>query len=89
VTPFATGRPAASLDRAPGLVEDESCLLQESGPSVGQADRSRLAIEEIGADLVFEGANLSAQWRLRDAKPLRSQTEMTLLGYGDEVPQVP
>ena len=41
-----------------------------------------------GAEIVFQRADLPAQYRLRDVRLLGGAAEVQLLGYGDEVPQL-
>jgi hypothetical protein len=55
---------------------------------VGESDDVMGPIDELDADLPFELTDLLAQRRLGHVQALRCSTEVKLLGYGDEVPQM-
>jgi hypothetical protein len=54
-----------------------------------QLDPARTAIEQLGAYLLFQIADLAAQRRLRGVQPaFGCHRQATRLGYGDEIPQM-
>ena len=53
-----------------------------------QAHAARVPLQERRAELVFQRADLSAQRRLRDVKPLGGASHAALFGHRDEVLQL-
>jgi ketosteroid isomerase-like protein len=63
----------------------EKCAARSS-----QFDAVHATDQELGANLVFESADLPAKGRLRRAEPLRgSQRQTALLGDSDKIAQMP
>ena len=72
-----------------GLSERFLRFAQEALASIGEGDRALgLAGEELGAEHVFQGADLVAERRGRDIEALGGTAEMQLLGNGREISQV-
>ena len=62
---------------------------QEHLARLGEPGALRGAVEQAGAELLFEAADLSAQRRLGDAQVGGGAAEVPVLGDGDEVPHQP
>jgi hypothetical protein len=65
------------------------CLSQEEFSWSCQCQSSRTSLEESYTGLGLQIANLTAEWWLRDMKPLSCAADTFLLRHSDEVPQVP
>ena len=83
---------AAARVRAAAWSADRSSALA-SGRKTSPASVSRAAlrgaVQQPGAQLLFEVADLPAQRRLRDAKGLGGPAEVPVLGDDGEVPHQP
>ena len=51
----------------------------------GEPDLTARAVEEAGAEFLFQRLYLAGQRRLRNAEPCRRPAEMKLIGDGDEI----
>jgi hypothetical protein len=65
--------------------EDRPGVLEEALAGGQQAHASRGALEQGGAELVLEAADLPGQRRLREVQAPRGAADVLLLGDGDEV----
>ena len=65
--------------------EDRARMIEKEAPSGQQRHAARSARKKRRADLVFQRANLSADWRLSHVQTLRSAADVAFLGDGDEI----
>ena len=75
-------------DGAGGDIEGMSRLDQKRTTRGGQPHATRPPLEQLGAELDLEVANLFGEGRLSDPKAGGRPTEAALLSDSDEVPQV-
>ena len=72
------------------LRQRQSGMVEKALACIGQLDAVHAAHHKLGADLVFEIADLAAQRRLRRVQPFLSrERQAALLGDRDEVAKVP
>ena len=64
-------------------------LLQQHGPRGGQPDALAPAVQQLGADDLFQPPDLLAERGLRDVHPLRRMGEGARVGNRHEVAQMP
>ena len=72
-----------------GLAEGQSALDQESGSRIGQAHAAGVARQQLCSHVDLEVLNLPAEGRLRHPQTFRGPSEVQLLRYGDEIPEMP
>ena len=83
----APGEPRG-LDRVIGLRQCRARLGDEQFARLGQPHAAAGAIEQPGAELILQRADLLAERGLRDAESLRGAAEMHLLGNAQEIAQM-
>nr|WP_242468688.1 hypothetical protein [Rhodovibrio salinarum] len=63
-------------------------MFEQSSPGWRHADNPVAALQQLGADLVFETSHSGRQRRLGHVEPGRRAMEMEFLGDGNELPQL-
>jgi hypothetical protein len=81
-------RPHRDADGAVGLCERAPRLDEKQASGIGKLDMPAGSVQEPNSELFFQTADLLAQRRLRDAKPLCRAPEVQRLPDGDEVAEV-
>jgi hypothetical protein len=64
-------------------------LFQQQRPGLGQFDASRQSTEQQRSHLLFELTDLLAQRRLLDAESFGGSGEMSFLGDGQKMAEMP
>lgn len=88
---LAAGAAGGVLDGGDGeidLGEDLAGVDVEGAAGVGELDADAVAIEEPGAELLLEGADLAAERGLGDVQPLGGAAEVQLLRHRLKIAQV-
>src|SRR3981189_3753127 len=89
----------ASLLSAPGapgrfecaivLRQQRARMFEKPAPRFGQLDAARLSAQEHDIELALDRLDPLAQWRLLHTEPLGRAGDVSFLGHGDEMPQMP
>ena len=85
---FAARRPTRRGRGALDLVQDRAGAIQKSGACIGKFYATRLATKQLYIEFLFERADLEAQRRLLNAKPVGGAGDVFFFRDGDEVAQV-
>ena len=82
-------RPPGGRHRVGRGLQGEAGMFQEGLTGGGELDAPGGALEQLGADLQLQVAQLAAQGGLGGVQPpLGGKGQAALLGHGDEVPEV-
>ena len=85
---FSFLRVARGFGRVTRLHDEFSSLLEKRVSRLGQFHAPLVANQERDAQILFQLADLTAQWRLRDVQLLRGFPEVEVFRDGDEVANV-
>jgi hypothetical protein len=71
------------------LRKDRPGIIEKGPPGIGQLDPARLTAKELHVEFAFDRLDPLTKRRLLHAKPLGGPRDVSFLGNGDEIPEMP